>query len=96
MSEHKHSAGCGCGPKKAAATPAAAAAAPAAAASTPTPPPAPAMKASESSTGRVTIQNGKGSAPRSISPTFLKNYDGIKWTSAGKKRKEGSKFVKVY
>jgi len=94
MSEHKHSAGCGCGPKKAAATPAAAAAAPAAAASTSTP--APAMKASESSTGRVTIQNGKGSAPRSISPTFLKNYDGIKWTSAGKKRKEGSKFVKVY
>ena len=92
MSEHKHSAGCGCGPKKAAATPA-----PAAAASTPTPAtPAPAMKASESSTGRVTIQNGKGSAPRSISPTFLKNYDGIKWTSAGKKRKEGSKFVKVY
>jgi len=92
MSEHKHSAGCGCGPKKAAATPA-----PAAAASTPTPAtPAPAMKASESSTGRVTVQNGKGSGPRNISPTFLKNYDGIKWTSAGKKRKEGSKFVKVY
>jgi hypothetical protein len=47
-------------------------------------------------TGRVKIQNGKGSAPRNISGTFLKNYDGIKWTSAGKGRKEGSKFVKVY
>ncbi len=59
---------------------------------------APAAKAasSESGTGRVTIQNGKGSAPRNISRTFLKNYDGIKWSGGGKGRKEGSKFVKVY
>ena len=42
------------------------------------------------------IQNGKGSAPRNISKSFLSNYEGIRWESAGKKRKEGTKFVKVY
>ncbi len=42
------------------------------------------------------IQNGKGSGPRNISKKFLSNYEGIRWESAGKKRKEGSKFVKVY
>ncbi len=52
--------------------------------------------ASESSTGKVTIQNGKGSGPRNMSKTFLNNYEGIRWESAGKKRKEGAKFVKVY
>jgi len=43
------------------------------------------------------IQNGKGSAPRNISPQFRSNYDGIKW-EGGKKRKrqEGTKFVKTY
>lgn len=49
-----------------------------------------------SSTGKVTVQNGKGSGPRSISKTFLNNYEGIRWESAGKKRKEGAKFTKVY
>ncbi len=52
--------------------------------------------AAESSTGKVGIQNGKGSGPRNMSKTFLNNYQGIRWESAGKKRKEGTKFVKTY
>lgn len=51
--------------------------------------------ASSSSGG---IQNGKGSAPRNISPQFRSNYDGISWESNKKKAKKpaGEKFVKVY
>jgi hypothetical protein len=48
------------------------------------------------STTKTTIQNGKGDAPRNISPKFRRNYDGIKWASGGKDRKEGTKVVKVY
>ncbi|HEY8967054.1 MAG TPA: hypothetical protein VIM58_11445 [Candidatus Methylacidiphilales bacterium] len=61
-----------------------------------------APKASTASTSSSTtktataIKNGKGSGPRNMSKKFLSNYEGIRWESAGKKRKEGSKFVKVY
>jgi len=57
---------------------------------------APKAAAPISSTGKVSVQNGKGSGPRNMSRTFLKNYDGIRWSSGGKARKEGAKFVKVY
>lgn len=43
------------------------------------------------------IQNGKGDAPRNISTRFRKNYDGIRWESSRRaKRQEGVKFVKAY
>ena len=43
------------------------------------------------------IQNGKGDAPRNISPRFRKNFDSIRWDSPKKtKRQEGVKFVKTY
>ncbi len=80
MSEHSCGSGCGCGPKT----------------STSSMSSQPPLAASESSTGRVTVQNGKGSGPRNISKTFLNNYEGIRWSSGGKKRKEGTKFVKTY
>lgn len=56
------------------------------------------MSKTDSSTSSTTsgIQNGKGDAPRNISPKFRRNYDGIKWSSGGKDRKEGTKVVKVY
>ena len=86
MSEHSCGSGCGCGPKSASAS---ASTGTSSSTSTSTP-------ASSSSSKKGAIQNGKGSGPRNMSKTFLKNYDGIRWESAGKKRKEGSKFVKVY
>lgn len=53
--------------------------------------------ASASSSGSSQIQNGKGDAPRNISPRFRKNFDGIRWDSTKKaKRQEGVKTVKVY
>jgi hypothetical protein len=49
------------------------------------------------STGSCGIQNGKGDAPRNISGTFRKNYEGIRWEGDDKKkRKEGTRFVKTY
>jgi hypothetical protein len=30
----------------------------------------------------TTIQNGKGDAPRNISPRFRENYDKIQWSSS--------------
>jgi hypothetical protein len=48
------------------------------------------------SAGSCGIQNGKGDAPRNVSKTFRKNYEGIRWDSDSKKRKEGTRFVKVY
>lgn len=49
-----------------------------------------------SSATATTVKNGKGSAPRNISKKFLSNYEGINWSSGGRKRKEGRKEVKVY
>jgi hypothetical protein len=46
--------------------------------------------------GSCQIQNGKGDAPRNISKKFRSNYDAIRWSSGGKKRKEGTKMVFTY
>jgi len=43
-----------------------------------------------------TIQNGKGSAPRNMGPTFKKNFGKIKWSEGKKQRVEGRREVKVY
>lgn len=42
------------------------------------------------------IQNGKGDAPRSISPLFRANYDEIRWESGSSKRAPGVRYVKSY
>ena len=64
--------------------------------SCPTPSSCACAPASTSTPAAGAIQNGKGDAPRNISKRFRSNYDGIKWTSGGKKRQEGAKFVKAY
>jgi len=51
---------------------------------------------SGSTSKSCTIQNGKGDAPRNISTKFRSNYEGINWSSGGRKRQEGRKQVKVY
>ncbi|MEM6601656.1 MAG: hypothetical protein AAF649_09750 [Verrucomicrobiota bacterium] len=60
---------------------------------------APAASAAETSASSAsqssTIQNGKGSAPRNMGPTFKKNFGKIKWGDK-RERVEGRREVKVY
>jgi hypothetical protein len=44
----------------------------------------------------TTGQNGKGDAPRNISPRFRKNFDNIRWSGERPRLKPGKKYVKVY
>jgi len=57
---------------------------------------APAAKESKSVSKSTTIQNGKGSAPRNMGPTFKKNFGKIKWSADKRERVEGRREVKVY